>query len=472
MRANQQVTLAILSKLANNLSTLTNMAKDRMSQQRWCITEFTSMLEGFHDPAVLISPDYEILATNRHYARQHGQDADSVVGRRCYEVSHHYQRPCHEMDEHCPMQASMESGSPQRVLHLHHTPQGEEHVDVELCPIHNDVGQASAFVEIMRTLVSAKGDRQKLVGRSPAFTHTMELVGRVAPSMATVLLLGESGTGKELAALAVHRASERANGPFVPVECSGLSESLFESELFGHEKGAFTGAHTQKQGLVESARGGTLFLDEIGDIPLNLQVKLLRLLETGTYRRVGSVEPRQAEFRLVCATHRGLEEMVEKGDFRRDLYFRISVFPIVLPALRERSDDLSLLCDSLLKRLAPGHALKLSNDALNCLKSYNFPGNIRELRNLLERAILLADDDRLEPRHFPGICSTQKPNQEKGEPTGSKGFDKLLPLRDLEQHYLRWAINAYPNDKSWLAQQLGVSERTLYRKLEKVTDDR
>lgn len=440
-----------------------------MAQQKWCISEFTSLLEGFHDPAVLISPEYEILATNRHYEKQHGQAEVEVVGRRCYEVSHHYHRPCHEMGEHCPMQTSLESGTPQRVLHLHHTPNGEEHVDVELCPVHNDLGQASAFVEIMRTIVSAKADRQKLVGRSHAFTHTMELIGRVAPSDATVLLLGESGTGKELAALAVHRASNRANGPFVPVECSGLSESLFESELFGHEKGAFTGAHTQKQGLVESARGGTLFLDEVGDIPLNLQVKLLRLLETGTYRRVGSVEPRQAEFRLVCATHRGLEEMVERGDFRRDLFFRISVFPILLPALSERREDLPILCESLLTRLVPGRSMKLTNEALNCLNSYPFPGNIRELRNLLERAILLADTDRLEPRHFPGICASAKPKQEEKR---EDRFNTLLPLRDLEQHYLRWAIENYPNDKGWLAQQLGVSERTLYRKLEKVTGNR
>jgi len=438
-----------------------------MPQQQWCISEFTSMLEGFHDPTVLISPDYEILATNRHYAQQHGVEESEVVGRHCYEVSHHYRRPCHEMGEHCPMQASRETGSPQRVLHLHHTPQGEEHVDVELCPIHNEAGVASAYVEIMRTIVSAKGDRQKLVGRSPAFTHTMELVGRVAPSEATVLLLGESGTGKELAALAVHRASERATGPFVPVECSGLSENLFESELFGHEKGAFTGAQSQKQGLVESARGGTLFLDEIGDIPLNLQVKLLRLLETGTYRRVGSVEPRQAEFRLVCATHRGLEEMVERGEFRRDLYFRISVFPILLPALRERREDLPLLCESLLTRLAPGRALKLSDEALTCLQQYDFPGNIRELRNLLERAILLADGERLELRHFPGICTTR---QTAEGAKSTSGFDSLIPLQDLEQHYLHWAISTYPGDKGWLAKQLGVSERTLYRKLEKVKE--
>ncbi|HEY9147817.1 MAG TPA: sigma 54-interacting transcriptional regulator, partial [Gammaproteobacteria bacterium] len=244
-----------------------------------CINAFASLLESFQAPAVLLGTDYAILAGNRHYTRQHGTAGGHLRGRYCYEVSHHYDRPCHEKGEQCPMQASLLTGETQRVLHLHHTPEGEEHVDVELCPIRDDSGTICAFIEVMHPLKSAEGGRQPLIGRSPAFTRAMELIGRVAPSDATVMLHGESGTGKELAALAVHRASRRAGGPFVPVECSGLSESLFESELFGHEKGAFTGAQSRKQGLVESARGGTLFLDEIGDIPLNLQVKLLRLLE-------------------------------------------------------------------------------------------------------------------------------------------------------------------------------------------------
>jgi DNA-binding NtrC family response regulator len=290
----------------------------------------------------------------------------------------------------------------------------------------------------------------------------MELIGRVAPSESTVLLLGESGTGKELAAHAIHRASHRAEGPFVPVDCSGLTESLFESELFGHEKGAFTGAHSRKQGLVEAARGGTLFLDEVGDIPLNLQVKLLRLLETGTFRRVGSVEPQQAEFRLVCATHRGLQAMVEDGSFRRDLFYRISAFPITLPALKERLEDLPLLVDALLQRLAPQRKVRIDTGALACLRGYSFPGNIRELRNILERALLLADGTEISAEHLPGICASEESTGTAATPL----FRQLLPLDELEQHYLRWVVAHHQGDKRTLAEALGVSERTLYRKLE------
>jgi transcriptional regulator with PAS, ATPase and Fis domain len=292
----------------------------------------------------------------------------------------------------------------------------------------------------------------------------LELIGRVAPSESTVLLLGESGTGKELAAHAVHRASLRAGGPFVPVDCSGLTESLFESELFGHEKGSFTGAHTQKTGLVEAARGGTLFLDEVGEIPLNLQVKLLRLLETGTYRRVGSVEPRQAEFRLVCATHRDLERRVETGEFRRDLFYRISAFPIMMPALRERLEDLPELVSSLLERLAPERKIRVDEEAMACLAAYYYPGNIRELRNLLERALLLSDGKLITRAHFPGIAAAAEAESDTAPAT----FSRLVPLDEMEQHYLRWALGKYRDDKPGLARELGISGRTLYRKLEKL----
>jgi transcriptional regulator with GAF, ATPase, and Fis domain len=193
--------------------------------------------------------------------------------------------------------------------------------------------------------------------------------------------LGESGTGKELVARAVHEASSRANRPLVPVDCSSLPENLFESELFGHERGAFTGANTARGGLVEAASGGTLFLDEVGDIPLTMQVKLLRLLETGTYRRVGSTEQRHADIRVVSATHRDLDQMVAQGRFREDLYYRLSTFPIHLPALRERADDIALLAVALLTRVAPKRKLVLSDSALQLLQAQNYPGNVRELRN-------------------------------------------------------------------------------------------
>ena len=261
----------------------------------------------------------------------------------------------------------MESGEPNRVLHVHHTSAGREHVEVEVVPVKDKAGNTTYFMETMHVLRHAHGgahDRD-LVGYSPSFNRMLELARRVAAHESSVLLLGESGTGKELVAQAIHDMSPRAAAPFVTVECSGLTETLFESEMFGYEKGAFTGAIGRKTGLVEAAHGGTLFLDEVGDIPLSLQVKLLRLLEAGTYRRIGGVEPLSADFRLVAATHRDLAEMVEEGSFRQDLYFRLNVFPIELPPLRERLEDLPMLVERLLSRLDTGkanHALRRSND--------------------------------------------------------------------------------------------------------------
>jgi DNA-binding NtrC family response regulator len=336
-------------------------------------------------------------------------------------------------------------------------------VDVELVPIHDEDGQIAYFVETLQRLNEGLDGRvrvQGMVGRSPAFTRMLEYLNRAAPAMTPVLLLGESGTGKELAAQALHDLSPRHNMPFVPVDCSGMTESLFESELFGYEKGAFTGANQRKIGLVEAAAGGTLFLDELGDIPLNLQVKLLRLLETGTFRRVGGIETLRADFRLVAATHRGVKLMVEEGSFRRDLYYRISAFPIHLPALRERREDLPLLVERLLARLAPDRPLRLSRAALAWLMAYDFPGNIRELRNLLERAVLLTDGDEIGPEHFLAEQSLVQPGV-----AVDQGEADIVPLEAAEGRYIAWALAQVGGDKRVLAQRLGISERTLYRKL-------
>ena len=287
------------------------------------------------------------------------------------------------------------------------------------------------------------------------------LVQRVAPSETTALLLGESGTGKELVAQAIHDLSPRQHALFVPVECSGLTELLFESELFGHEKGAFTGAHAAKTGLVEAARGGTLFLDEVGDIPLSLQVKLLRLLKTGTYRSVGGVSPRQADFRLLCATHRNLKAMVAEGLFRQDLYYRISTFPIPLPALWERRDDLPLLIETLLKRIPGAEQKRVSPEALVCLNGYGFPGNIRELRNILERASLMSDNDLIQPSHLPEECVMSGPDT-AADP------DAIIPLDEMERRYLQQVSSNFSGDRKALAERLWISERTLFRKLGKL----
>jgi len=296
-----------------------------------------------------------------------------------------------------------------------------------------------------------------MIGHAPAFNRAFALIARAAPAMTPVLLLGESGTGKELAALALHRLSSRHDRPFVPVECSGLTESLFESELFGYEKGAFTGANQRKFGLVEAAAGGTLFLDEVGDIPLAMQVKLLRLLESRSFRRVGGVESLAADFRLVAATHRDLQAMVEAGSFRRDLYYRLAVFPVELPALRERHEDLPQLCEKLLQRVAPGRALRLDASAFQRLSGYTFPGNIRELRNLLERASLLADGEVILAAHLPDLTSDPAAI---APPVASR-----RSLAMAEDAVVQETLAFYGGDRAQAAQALGVSERTLYRKL-------
>jgi DNA-binding NtrC family response regulator len=246
----------------------------------------------------------------------------------------------------------------------------------------------------------------------------------------------------------------------VPLDCSGVTESLFESELFGHEKGAFTGAGQRKVGLVETCDGGTLFLDEVGDIPLALQVKLLRLIESRSFRRVGSNDPRRSDFRLICATHRDLAVMVAEGGFRRDLYHRISAFPIRLPALRERREDLPLLIAGIAARLGCRDPGRFHPDTLAALASYSFPGNVRELQNVVERALLLAQDATVLPEHLPDEVLLEA----AGTPAQDRPLE-IVSLAEAERRYLRWALATFSGDRRALARRLGLSERTLYRKL-------
>ncbi len=324
----------------------------------------------------------------------------------------------------------------------------------------------TAFVERLTTVrsASAQPSAEGLVGGADAFNAALGALQRVAPSMLPVLLLGESGTGKELFARALHEASERAMGPFVVVDCSGIAETLFESELFGYEKGAFTGANQRKPGLVETAQGGTLFLDEIGDVPLPMQVKLLRLIESGTFRRVGGVEALRADFRLVAATHKPLREMIDDGRFRQDLYYRISAFPIQLPALRERRGDVALLAESILRRIANTRAgsgdagarpFVLTDAARACLDAYAWPGNIRELRNVLERACLFADDGVIRVEHLPAELVAASALPHDAQRAASPPSDAEL---------LRIA-SGFVGTRKALAERTGLSERTLYRRL-------
>ncbi|WP_248796573.1 sigma-54 interaction domain-containing protein [Pseudomonas sp. MWU13-2105] len=416
-----------------------------------------SYLEHDPRPTIVLDTDYNIIAANTAYQRQFGVEGRPHVGAKCFRVSHQFAVPCDQAGEHCPMRKAHESRLPERVLHIHHTPRGPEHVDVELRPLLDEQGEVVGYVERLNTVTvaSAQPQHQGLVGRSAPFKEALSALQRAAPSPIPVLLQGESGTGKELFARALHEGSPRAGGPLVVVDCTGLTETLLESELFGYEKGAFTGAVQRKIGLAEAAHGGTLFLDEIGEVPLAMQVKLLRLIESGSFRPVGSLRTVHSDFRLVCATHKPLKDMVAAGSFRQDLFYRISAFPIRLPALRERSDDLPLLIDSLLQRLAPTAVPRIDPSAMKVLGLHDWPGNIRELRNVLERARLFTDDGLIRLADLPAELRRE---------TVATAPQRRRGRNELEQ--LAHALAMFDGPRSELAKTLGMSERTLYRRLQ------
>lgn len=421
-------------------------------------SDLAAMLNGFDVPAILVSADYQILATNQHYRDNFGE-IDYQQSPRCFHVSHGYDVPCDQAGESCPLLAAQISGSKERVLHIHQTPRGREHVDVEMLPIKAADGSLKYFVELLKPVpvASAEISTADMVGTSPAFNTMLENITRVGPSDASVLLLGESGTGKEMAALALHRASLRSHKAMVTLECSGLTETLFESELFGHVKGAFTGASYNSPGLVEAADGGTLFLDEIGDVPLEMQVKLLRLIETGTYRPVGSREVKRADFRLVCATHKNLFQLVRNGEFRQDLYYRINVFPIPMPSLQDRKSDIPLLANSILQKTDKSGRCVLTDSAIRALQKHHYVGNIRELRNIIARAMVLSNTHVIDGNVIRNCLAIDQ--------TASAPEEQMPDMKTNEKIYLERLMNACNADKEKAAQIAGISVRSLYRKL-------
>lgn len=305
-----------------------------------------------------------------------------------------------------------------------------------------------------------------IMGKSMALEKVLEKVRLVGPSKATVLLSGETGTGKELFAQAIHQNSERAKGPFVPVHCAALPANLLESEIFGHEKGAFTGASERRIGRFESANGGTLFLDEIGEIDASTQVKLLRFLETKTIERLGSSSPLSLDVRLVCATNRNLLKMSQNGEFRDDLYYRLNVVTIELPPLRDRGDDLVLMMNHFIKVYSDENDFetpRLSDDVLSILQNYNWPGNVRELRNFCENLVVLkrgktVSPNDLDPRFTLLIAEGEIANRDE---------NSLLSVEGNEKRLLRDALLKSKGNRTKAAQLMGISRRTLHRKLDR-----
>ncbi|MGZ3421675.1 MAG: sigma-54-dependent transcriptional regulator [Polyangiales bacterium] len=304
--------------------------------------------------------------------------------------------------------------------------------------------------------------KSKLTFGAPSMRPVVDALAKVAKSTATVLLQGESGTGKEVAARILHETSPRANKPFVAINCAVLTEQLLESELFGHEKGSFTGAHAQRRGRIELADGGTFFLDEVGELRPSLQAKLLRVLETRTFERLGGSQSIEVDVRWVAATHRDLRAMVREGTFREDLYHRLAVFPIKLPPLRERREDIVPLAESLLADLSASAgrpAPKLDDALKEKLREAQWPGNVRELRNTLERAIILAEGPRLGVEHL-WLESADSP-VESDVPKGDGS------LADLERQTIERTLASVSGNRKAAAEKLGIGLRTLYDKLKR-----
>ncbi len=306
---------------------------------------------------------------------------------------------------------------------------------------------------------------RQLIGEHSSMQAVQKLTSKVAPTNSTVLIRGETGCGKELVARAVHDRSMRSDKPFVAINCGALPENLIESELFGHKRGAFTGADIDRQGLFEMADNGTIFLDEIGELPLPMQAKLLRVLESGDVRRIGDNQVKRVDVRVVCATHRDLEQMVEQGTFREDLLFRINAFEITVPALRERIDDIEALARHLYLRLHPEHASHpnlFADETLELLKAHQWPGNVRELANVIEHATILCDGLPIQPQHLPKHFNDRKLRRDlRVNPSTTSP----MSLKEMEAVAIQEAVQRHGGNKPAAAEELGISLKTLYNKL-------
>jgi len=428
-----------------------------------------SLIDAQDSPFVLIDRDYNIVAANRAYQQAYGMAEQQIVGHKCHQLSHHSAIPCHENGEDCPHRHVFTTQETHQVLHVHYDANGRaEHVRIKGAPV---FGADGAFylgeTIIPLAKVDAKGrQRQPLAGRSRAFLSCMEVLTRAGDSDAPLMLCGESGVGKDLAAEYVHHHSARSDKGFVMVDCSAVAESVFESELFGHERGAFTGCIGRRRGLFEQAEGGTLFFNEIGDLPQSLQGRLLQAMETGRFRRVGGRELLSANVRIICATGKNLRQKVASRQFRADLYYRIAGIICEIPPLRQRRSDIPELANSLLRRMATSNtpAYRLTDEAMEKLLRHDYPGNVRELGHILQRGASLSTN---------GIITAREIHMETTPSATS--IDALLDLADgsgtepsikrLESTYMAELLAEHNGKRATVARILGISERTLYRKL-------
>jgi PAS domain S-box-containing protein len=432
------------------------------------------ILDSIADGVFTVDAEMRITTFNRAAEEITGFSAREAVGRCCHEIFR--TRVCFSA---CPLKEAQETGEAvvNREMDIIDKENRKIPISFSASVLRNAQGQAVGGVKTFRDLspifMLKRGIKEKysfrdLVSRNPAMRRLFDLLPDVAATEATVLLNGDSGTGKELFTRAIHDLSPRREGPLVVVNCGALPEPLLESEIFGARKGAYTGSVENRPGRLEMARGGTLFLDEIGDLPLLLQVKLLRVLENKEFQPLGAKSPMTADVRFVAATHRDLEEMVTEGTFRRDLFFRINVVQFKIPPLQERAEDIPLLIDMALDRFNGRYGKKIrgfSSEALKVLLHYRYPGNVRELLNIVEQAVILCRDGEIGVDLLPPtIICPDHDEQESRAPAPA-----VLPqaTREVSHEMLTELLTRHKGNRSQVARELGVDRTTLWRWMKK-----
>lgn len=449
--------------------------KSANTQKRF--VDIQSLVDTHDEPFVVIDNNHCILSMNRAFEEAFDVDRAKIAGRKCYEIIHFDETSfaCHEKkDINCPYHNVFELKRPCSCQHIHYDRLGRL-VRVKIkafpvtCVMHKTLlGMSIQKFATEKTIIDGK--EVKLAGNSAVFTECISQLQSAANTNLPILLSGETGTGKEMAATFIHNNSARSSRPLITIDCTVLPENLFESELFGHEKGAFTGSVDSKKGLIELAEGGTLFFDETSEIPLSMQPKLLRVIETGEFRKVGGTKTLKADARIICATNRDLISRVESGQFRQDLYYRIAVFIIKLPPLRERLSDIPVLSEAILNQISDDTSVRyhLTKDALDLLINYDYPGNVRELRNILQLSSSYSHNGLItstEIKKYASLAESQKNLTTSQTDIPDSANNSGNPIKLIESQYIENLLRQYNGKRRDVAKAMGISERTLYRKI-------
>ena len=438
-----------------------------------------AVLNGISDAIVVIDADFNIVYANR--AVQEKTEDSGPIGRKCYMLLHGAERPCTP----CPCRQTFADGKPNRIFRQSEGPHSFDFNEFRSYPILDENGRVTQVIEVIQEALQPEADHEThrkvekgpplskdgvtsfcgMVGRSKKMAALFEMIRLISPSSATVLIYGESGTGKELVARAIHQSSPRRDRPFIAVDCGALTETLLESELFGHVKGSFTGAIQNKKGLFEEAEGGTLFLDEIADTSLAFQSKLLRVLQEGEIRPVGGTRSVKINVRVVAATNKPLKEAIARKTFREDLYYRLAVMPIMISPVRERPDDILLLAkyfvEKYVRRSGKG-PMRLSNEAVKALLKHPWRGNVRELENVIERAVLVSVEPEIRPASLLIGEEAFSSDDAPAIPL-SAAMDEVLSK--VEKERIMEALLKSDGNRSSAARALGISRSNFYKKL-------